>query len=157
MRLVRLAGLASLMLVALLALTGCSERAQNLLSEDQKFIQWYKTHAKIAINDLAQIRLALNLGNVEDAMIWTKEMKSDVEGLRKQCDSFKVSKELLSAKEHCMDFLLSMDRAAEKMLDFFENGNSESFDSALKDLEVAFNHLNLTETQIKAYCGLHDC
>lgn len=109
------------------------------------------------IDDFRQIRIALERGDVDNAASWARQMKSDSENLRNRCDEFKVSNDLVPAQTQYKNFLTSMNQAAVGFLDFFENGNSDSFDVALEHLETAFNQLNMTESYIKNYCASHEC
>ncbi len=149
--------LATVLLIALV-FSGCSSSEapkSTAKDQDREFIQWYKKHSRLVIDDFRQIRIALERGDIDNAASWAKQMKSDTETPR--CDEFKVSTKLVPAQTHYKSFLASMNQAAAGLLDFFENGNSKSFDTALEHLETAFNQLNMTESYIQKYCESHEC
>ena len=148
------------LVILLMAFTiiGCSTSGSKSLQDaDQKFIQWYNGRAKLLLSDFTMLRIALESGNVNDARVWAKEMKSNAKDLLNQINGFKVSNDLHPAKIKCENYLTSMERAANGILDFLENDSFDSYDSALRDLNVAFEELNQTESYIKAYCASHQC
>jgi len=70
--------LAIVLLIALV-FSGCSSSEapkSTTQDQDREFIQWYKKHSRLVIDDFRQIRIALERGDTDNAASWAKQMKS---------------------------------------------------------------------------------